>query len=42
MENIQEIIKTSNDNINIQNFISMYNVLKEINDKEKHKNINPN
>ena len=37
MENIQEIIKTSNDNINIQNFISMYNVLKEINDKEKHK-----
>ena len=37
MENIEEIIKTSNDNINIQNFISMYNVLKEINDKEKHK-----
>ena len=37
MENIKEIIKNSNDNINIQNFISMYNVLKEINDKEKHK-----
>ena len=37
MENIKEIIKSSNDNINIQNFISMYNVLKEINDKEKHK-----
>ena len=37
MENIKEIIKSSNDNMNIQNFISMYNILKEINDKEKHK-----
>ena len=37
MENIEEIIKNSNNEINIQNFISMYNVLKEINDKGKHK-----
>ena len=37
MNNIKSLIKSSNDEITINNFISMYNVLKEINDKEKHK-----
>ena len=37
MNNIKAIIKASNDNISINNFIDMYNCLKEINDKEKHK-----
>ena len=37
MNNIKSIIKSSNDNISINNFIDMYNCLKEINDKEKHK-----
>ena len=37
MNNIKSLIKSSNDEITINNFISMYNVLKEINEKEKHK-----
>ena len=37
MESIKDVIKNSNDNINIENFDSMYSVLKEINDKGKHK-----
>jgi protein CLEC16A len=37
MNNIKTIIKTSTDTISINNFIDMYNCLKEINDKEKHK-----
>ena len=37
MDNIKEIIKNSNANMCIDNFIAMYNVLKEINDKGKHK-----
>ena len=36
MENIKEVIRNSTNNINLQNFISMYTVLKEINDKGKH------
>ena len=37
MDNIKSIIKNSNDTINIQNFTSLYNCLKEINEKEKYK-----
>ena len=37
MENIKSIIKSSNADINIQNFTSLYNCLKEINLKEKYK-----
>ena len=37
MNDIKSLIKSSNDEITINNFISMYNVLKEINEKEKHK-----
>ena len=37
MENIKSIIKSSNADINIQNFTLLYNCLKEINLKEKHK-----
>ena len=37
MEKIKEIIRNANDNMSIENFISMYNALKEINDKGKHK-----
>ena len=37
MENIKEVIKNSNDSICIENFVAMFKVLKEINDKEKHK-----
>ena len=37
MEKIKEIIRNSNDSMSIENFISMYNVLKEINTKGKHK-----
>ena len=37
MNNIKEIIKASNESISINNFINMYNCLKEINDKQKHK-----
>ena len=37
MNNIKAIIKSSTDKISINNFIDMYNCLKEINDKEKHK-----
>ena len=37
MNNIKTILKTSNDKISINNFIDMYNCLKEINNKEKHK-----
>ena len=37
MNNIKTIIKVSTDTISINNFIDMYNCLKEINDKEKHK-----
>jgi len=36
MENIKEVIRNSTNNINLKNFISMYTVLKEINDKGKH------
>ena len=38
MEKIKEVIRNSNDSMSIENFISMYNVLKEINTKGKHKN----
>ena len=37
MNNIKAIIKASNDEISINNFVQMYNCLKEINDKMKHK-----
>ena len=37
MNGIKKIIKESTDNISINNFIDMYNCLKEINDKDKHK-----
>ena len=37
MENIKAIIKSSNTDINIQNFTSLYNCLREINLKEKYK-----
>ena len=37
MNNIKTILKVSNEEISINNFIDMYNCLKEINDKEKHK-----
>ena len=37
MNNIKTKIKASNDEISINNFIYMYNCLKEINDKMKHK-----
>ena len=37
MNNIKEIIKASNESISINNFINLYNCLKEINDKQKHK-----
>jgi len=37
MNNIKAIIKASNDEISINNFVQMYNCLKEINDKSKHK-----
>ena len=37
MEKIKEIIRNSNDSMSIENFIAMYNVLKEINHKGKHK-----
>ena len=36
MNDIKKILKTSNDNISINNFIDMHNCLKEINDKQKH------
>ena len=37
MENIKSILKASNADINIQNFTSLYNCLKEINEKGKYK-----
>ena len=37
MENIKSIIKSANADINIQNFTSLYNCLKAINEKEKYK-----
>ena len=37
MNNIKTKIKASNDEISINNFVQMYNCLKEINDKMKHK-----
>ena len=37
MENIKNLIKTSTSEISINNFILLYNSLKEINDKEKYK-----
>lgn len=37
MNNIKTIIKSSNDEISINNFVQMYNCLKEINDRMKHK-----
>ena len=37
MENIKSILKSSNQNITIQNFTSLYTCLQEINQKEKYK-----
>ena len=37
MNNIKSLIKSSNDEVSLNNFISMHKVLKEINDKERHK-----
>ena len=37
MNNIKEVLKKSADKISIDNFLDMYNCLKEINDKEKQK-----
>ena len=37
MNNIKSIIKSSNENYTIENFISIYNCFKEINEKEKYK-----
>ena len=37
MNNIKEVLKKAADKINIDNFLEMYNCLKEINDKEKQK-----
>ena len=37
MDQIKTILKSSNANITIQNFTSLYNCLREINEKEKYK-----
>ena len=40
MNNIKQIINSANEKITIDNFIQMYNCLKEINEKEKYKKYN--